>query len=80
MESFTGKALFFLLVIKICTHGTRSEEKFSVAFRWNFINYTWPSPGAAASAGYIAGEDVIAGIKIYNNAIYLALPRYLATS
>ncbi|RZC39295.1 MRJP domain containing protein [Asbolus verrucosus] len=48
---------------------------FEVAFERNYINYIWPSKETISKFGYVPGEDVIAGIKIYKNFIYLALPR-----
>ncbi|KAJ3663043.1 hypothetical protein Zmor_007352 [Zophobas morio] len=57
-----------------------NNSKFEVAYEWNYINYTWPSAEAMSSAGYVPGEDVIAGIKIYKNVIYLALPRIKPSS
>lgn len=70
--------LFFITKFNVIK-SSDGNEKFSVGFQWNFINYTWESPEAleeAKSSGrYVPGEDVIAGIKIYKDVIYLALPR-----
>lgn len=54
--------------------------QFKVDFEWNYINFTWPSLDLQSKFGYVAGEDVIAGIKIYKNQIYLALPRVKQSS
>lgn len=51
------------------------SKKFEVAFQWNYINFTWPSLEQQIEHKYQPTDYVIAGIKIYANKIYLALPR-----
>jgi hypothetical protein len=57
-----------------------NKGKFGVVFEWDYINYTWPSAETMSTSGYVPGEDVIAGIKIYKDVIYLALPRIKRSS
>lgn len=57
-----------------------NNSKFEPAFSWNYINFSWPSVQTMTEFGYIPGEDVIAGIKIYKNVIFLALPRIKQSS
>lgn len=80
LKTALAALLCSVCIIKInAIKASGEKEKFSVAFQWNFINYTWESSAAlekAKSSGhYVPGEDVIAGIKIYKDVIYLALPR-----
>lgn len=51
------------------------SQKFEVAFQWNYINFTWSALEDQIAQKYDPTDYVIAGIKIYNNKIYLALPR-----
>lgn len=51
------------------------SQKFQVAFQWNYINFTWTSLEDQITQKYEPTDYVIAGIKIYNDKVYLALPR-----
>lgn len=51
------------------------NQRFQVAFQWNYINFTWRSLEDQKQHGYEATDYVIAGIKMYKDKIYLALPR-----
>lgn len=56
--------------------GVQSQSrKFEVAFQWNYINFTWPSLEVQTQYKYDPTNYIIAGIKIYNDKVYLALPR-----
>lgn len=66
-----------VLCVLACAVSARAGEndKFSVRFFWKYINFTWPSYDKQLEFGYKPGQDIIAGIKIYGDTIYLALPR-----
>lgn len=51
------------------------SKKFEVAFQWNYINFTWPSLDDQTVHKYEPTDYVIAGVKIYADRVYLALPR-----
>lgn len=70
----------FILVNILTRISLCGGSKFSVAFQWNYINFTWPTHEMQSNFGYVPGEDIIAGIKIYRNVIYLALPRVKESS
>lgn len=76
---YTTNSLYLLLSTLIVhskyLFSQAQSEKFEVAFQWNYINFTWPSFEDKVIAKYEPTDYVIAGIKIYNNKIYLALPR-----
>lgn len=73
-------ACFFAILTLLIPSFATKIDKFSVAFQWNYINYTWPSYELQNNFGYVPGQDVIAGIKIYESKIYLALPRVKPSS
>ncbi|XP_060529050.1 protein yellow-like isoform X2 [Cylas formicarius] len=51
------------------------QRPFRVQFEWEYINFTWNSAEHASQFGYVAGEDVITGIKVYRDTVYLTLIR-----
>ncbi|KAB0796208.1 hypothetical protein PPYR_10269 [Photinus pyralis] len=57
----------------------KPSEKFEVEFQWSYINFTWPSTMdyhyATTNVKYIPENNAMAGIKYYNNRMYIALPR-----
>lgn len=77
----TGKVLWYFGLLTLLNPILANTNKtFTVAFQWNYINYTWPSYEVQKNFEYAPGEDVIAGIKIYESKIYLALPRIKPSS
>ncbi|KAF2902757.1 hypothetical protein ILUMI_03422 [Ignelater luminosus] len=57
----------------------KPPEKFQMEFQWSHINFTWPSVDAYHNAvlesKYIPENNAMAGIKYFNNRMYIALPR-----
>lgn len=60
----------------------RISNTFELEYQWTYINYTWPSQSeyqnSLASKRYIPENNAMSGIKIYNDRIYMALPRLRA--
>lgn len=56
-----------------------NNEKFDLVYDWNYINFTWPNAkayeDAVSSKRYIPENNVIVGVKFYNEKFYLALPK-----
>lgn len=56
------------------------HEPFIVQFQWNYINYTWPNEEvylrAAKDESYLEKSNVISGIKLWKNRMYLTIPRW----
>lgn len=63
-----------------CNISRQSEEAFSVAFEWAFYNFTWPSVAMYQSylknGLYIPQNNVVSGMKVYENTVYLSLPKF----
>ncbi|XP_022920917.1 dopaminechrome tautomerase-like [Onthophagus taurus] len=57
----------------------RNTDRFEVDFEWTYVNFTWPNQddykNAVDTGRYIPENNCIAGVKIYNGNIYLALPK-----
>lgn len=58
---------------------SRKRQQFRVVYEWNSLNFTWPSDEAyqkaVNSSQYIPKNVLISGIKIFNDKIYLTVPR-----
>ena len=56
-------------------------EPFQVQLQWKYINYTWPDEETYKSAvknkSYIQRNNVVSGVRIYKDRIYLSTPRWL---
>ncbi|CAB0042662.1 unnamed protein product [Trichogramma brassicae] len=69
----------FLLLLAICGWA-QAHEPFSVRFQWNSVNYTWPSDDAYLIAesdeSFIEKNNIISGIKLWKDKMYLTLPRW----
>lgn len=70
----TYSLLVLISTLLVCDVQAENNT-FEVAFEWNYINFTWPSQDDQILNRYEPTKYVIAGIKIYGNKIYLALPR-----
>ncbi|XP_023012970.2 yellow-1 [Leptinotarsa decemlineata] len=66
--------LFFLVGVL-----SAYAEKFKVTREWKYINFTWPTEevyrAAEANGAYIPENNIIAGIKHFDDYFYLSLPR-----
>ncbi|XP_060529052.1 protein yellow-like isoform X4 [Cylas formicarius] len=62
-----------ILVWSICL--SVQCNKFRTYFRWNYIDFDWQSEVQRKEFGYVPGEDVITGIKVYRDTVYLTLIR-----
>ncbi|KAK4876671.1 hypothetical protein RN001_009177 [Aquatica leii] len=75
--------LLGFLFVSYCARQRNIErkpyEKFDIDFQWSYINFTWPSPMdyhyAVTNSKYIPENNAMAGIKYYDNRMYIALPR-----
>ncbi|KAJ8665213.1 hypothetical protein QAD02_006875 [Eretmocerus hayati] len=69
--------IFVSLVIPNFAASRKPEE---VIYEWKYINFTWPSSeeyqDAIANRSYIKENNAISGIKIWNESIYLTIPRW----
>lgn len=58
---------------------SKKRNQFKVIYEWNMINFTWPSEEAYQKAvntsQYIPKNVLISGIKIFNDKMYLTVPR-----
>lgn len=70
-------ALFAVLFIVHC--GNCDVARFRVIKQWKYVNFTWPSEEtyseAIANGQYIPENNIIAGIKYFDNSYYITLPR-----
>lgn len=71
--------LFVSYCVRQRSEEKKPPEKFHIEFEWSYINFTWPSVmeyhQAVTNFKYIPENNVITGIKLYNNKMYMALPR-----
>lgn len=69
----------FKLVVLFLIGSCAAHDSFRVMFQWNYIDFAWPTTEARDEAiqrgQYIAANNAITGIKIWNNKMYLAVPR-----
>lgn len=67
-------AFFLLLAIT-----DLSSAKFKVVREWNYVNFTWPSASlyqeAVDQKTYIPENNIIAGLKVFEEFYYITLPR-----
>ena len=67
--------LFALVAVSLAVH-----EEFEVQFEWKYVNYTWPSEQeyeqAKLDKSYIEENNAIAGIKIWNDRMFITMPRW----
>lgn len=75
-------ALVILGILATCNGQSpegRVREVFDVAFEFAYFNFTWRSPReyqqAVRTKRYIPQGNIFSGIKVYNDTIYLTLPR-----
>lgn len=70
-------AYLLLFTLLYAIHG--DTTKFYVIRQWKYVNYTWPSEEVfktAVSKGlYVPENNVIAGVKYFDDHYYLTLPR-----
>lgn len=56
------------------------EEVFSVAFEWAFYNFTWSSEEMyqtyLRNGLYVPQNNILTGIKIYNDTVYMSMPKF----
>lgn len=71
------KTVWYLLLV-FAVYSVRSQ-KFKVIREWNYLNFTWPNEDVyrtATSRGlYVPENNIIAGIKHFEDYFYLTLPR-----
>ncbi|XP_031777739.1 protein yellow [Nasonia vitripennis] len=69
-----------LLIFCLSTSTWSAIEAQKAQFYWNYLNFTWPSEDAYNSALvdglYIPENNIITGIKIYEDKLFLTLPRW----
>lgn len=57
----------------------KNQDKFEVEYEWSHVNFTWRNLEeyiqAVEKEQYIPENNAMAGIKIYKNKMYIALPR-----
>ncbi|KAJ8957093.1 hypothetical protein NQ318_007307 [Aromia moschata] len=69
-------------VVQICCSVVTllPENRFWVEHEWSFLNFTWPTLGkyiaAIGSGAYVPENIVPTGLKVYNDSIYLSMPRF----
>lgn len=73
------KLIGFILIIEQLYSLLCNCVQYDVVYEWNNVNFTWRSSkeynAAISSKKYIPENNIISGIKIYKNKVYLALPR-----
>ena len=71
---------YLVLVAALAATLALAHEPFIVQFQWNYVNYTWPSEEAYAKAekdeSYMEENNVISGIKLWKDQMYLTIPRW----
>ncbi|XP_011503215.1 PREDICTED: protein yellow-like [Ceratosolen solmsi marchali] len=72
--------LMYLIIFGALVSTTIAHEPFIVQFQWNYLNYTWPSEEAYLKAdkdeSYVEKNNIITGIKLWKDKMYLTIPRY----
>jgi sugar lactone lactonase YvrE len=59
---------------------TSSADKVTILHEWVSVNYTWQNPAQMstylANGGWVPGNNVITGLKFFNDAAYVTVPRW----
>lgn len=86
MRCFFASAVASAVLGGVGAHGTRirrlseAGQTVSCIADWVSVNYTWPTPDAYASAvadgTYVPANNIITGVKIWNNTVYVTVPRW----
>ncbi|XP_003425569.1 protein yellow [Nasonia vitripennis] len=69
-----------LLILGALAGLALAHEPFIVQFQWNYLNYTWPNKEAYLKAdkddSYLEKNNVVSGIKLWEDKMYLTIPRW----
>lgn len=61
-------------------HIISPEYRFETEYQWSYLNFTWPSTErlteAVKSGDYIPEHNAPTGMKIYNDNLYLSMPKF----
>jgi sugar lactone lactonase YvrE len=72
--------LKYLTIVGALVSLVWAHEPFIVQFQWNYLNYSWPSEEAYLKAdkdeSYMEKNNVVTGIKLWKDKMYLTIPRY----
>ncbi|EFA07870.1 yellow-1 precursor [Tribolium castaneum] len=67
------------LLLTFCTSIHTQTSKFYVIRQWKYLNFTWPDEDAlktaTATGDYIPENNIVSGIKYFEDYYYLTLPR-----
>lgn len=73
-------SLLTLAVVATVTRVARCYEPFQVIFQWNTIDVIWPTEEmrqiALRKGDYVPANNLISGIKLWKNKMYLTVPRW----
>lgn len=80
--------VYYLFLLVLCLNQTYVlSETFGqsrLVYEWTALELDWPSDTVKAEAlrngSFVPERNVIAGIKVYNNDVYLTIPRWSWTS
>ncbi|XP_064597815.1 LOW QUALITY PROTEIN: protein yellow-like [Liolophura sinensis] len=69
-----------LLLIHVCGRLSTTPPPAEVVYEWVSIDYDWPNnttkPSTFSSGKYIRENNIIAGVKVYKDDVYVTVPRW----
>ncbi|CAG5121206.1 unnamed protein product [Candidula unifasciata] len=78
--------LMLLVVVTVVLAGTNAAKfgEAQLVFDWEILELDWPSEAdkleAIRNGSYVPERNLLAGIKVYKNNVYLTIPRWTWTS
>lgn len=74
-----AKQLLAVVCVSFLLTTVANGQRFKVLYEWNYINFTWFDEdhiqSAVTSGRYIPENNIISGIKYYDDYFYITLPR-----
>uniref|UniRef100_A0A0B7ARG0 Bee-milk protein n=1 Tax=Arion vulgaris TaxID=1028688 RepID=A0A0B7ARG0_9EUPU len=85
MEKFSMASLRLVFISLIITYASaQTFGKAELVYEWTRLEYDWPTDALKQKAidnkTFIPERNMVAGIKVYNNNIYLSVPRWFFTN
>ena len=68
------KMLHQLIISILLSLSHAQSLNYSVHYQWNYLNYTWTS--ATPSLPYTPEHNIITGVKVWKDQVYLTIPRF----
>ncbi|XP_071448643.1 major royal jelly protein 1-like [Hetaerina americana] len=79
ISTFQGVFFTFIYILAVAPVCVSSRYNYEVVYAWKVIDYNWPSPKdreeAVENGDYIPKNNVISGVKIWEDRVYVTVPR-----